>query len=174
MNEKVKKEKGASLRRQEVKTDGKSRLYSPGMAIELELGKAFRNLYKAVRKNVIKQAVALELAKERGRMRPYLKEALEVLANAQGEWASVTETYAPLETHPLKEAISLIKKALAGKARKAAEEKALTAARVSFAYDTNGKIRGVLVPNFNKEGEYFEYQFEPDEYEEVNHEEHPD
>lgn len=45
-------------------------------------------------------------------LRPYLEDIIEVLSNAQGEWYSVTKTYAPEWTHPFKEIESLIDEAL--------------------------------------------------------------
>ena len=45
-------------------------------------------------------------------LRPYLEDVIEVLSNAQGEWYSVTKTYAPKWTHPYKEIEDLIDEAL--------------------------------------------------------------
>ncbi len=46
------------------------------------------------------------------KLRPYLEDAIEVLSNAQGEWYSVTKTYAPEWTHPFKELEGLMDEAL--------------------------------------------------------------
>ncbi len=45
-------------------------------------------------------------------LRPYLEDAIEVISNAQGEWYSVTKTYAPEWTHPYKQIEELIDEAL--------------------------------------------------------------
>jgi len=45
-------------------------------------------------------------------LRPYLEDVIEVLSSAQGEWNSVTKTYAPAWTHPFKEIENLIDEAL--------------------------------------------------------------
>ena len=58
------------------------------------------------------EQVAEKVKDERERARPYLEDAIEVLDNAQGEWRTVTGTYSPDWTHPLKEAVTLIGQAL--------------------------------------------------------------
>ena len=61
---------------------------------------------------LIKAQHAKSTKQERERIRPYCEDAIEVLANVQGEWADVTKTYAPEWTHPLKEVIEFMEQAL--------------------------------------------------------------